>query len=319
MTPARHIEEGQLVAVTMQAVGRSFRFLPTRQVTETIWFLFGVLVGEYGLAVHDFEFMSNHLHLLCTDVKGRLPDFMRDFDSLLARALNAIRGSTGANIEGYDMVVLTDDVATLDASVYTLVNACKANLVKRTRQWKGANSLALDYGQTIVIPRPKCGLWAPSRPPKRKGKFRSRGRAAYRGRSKMPALTTFTLVRPPIMKDLSDEKLRALVREKVNERELELIEERRKTGQTVLGMNNVLRQHYQDTPHSSRVLFQNRPRVSGRDWWERLTTLNARLKFEAENAAASRAFRAGDHEVVFPHGTWLMRVRFDVRCAGPPS
>jgi hypothetical protein len=39
--------------------------------------------------------MSNHFHLTLTDTKGCLPDLMEYLDSLLARALNALHGTTG--------------------------------------------------------------------------------------------------------------------------------------------------------------------------------------------------------------------------------
>ena len=320
MTPPRYIVKDQLVDVTMQAVGRSFRFLPTRNVRDSLQFVFALLVAKYGLLVHEFEFMSNHLHFVATDVDGELPNFMREFDSLLARQLNAVRGSTGGNIEkGYGLLLIADGAKLLEKVVYILANAVSAHLVERVKQWKGPNSLNLNYGQAVTFQRPKCGMWAQTRADKPRNKFESRGRRAYRGRSDAPEEIEFTLVRPgPAMPELSDTQLRTRVRELLGERERALIEQRRQTGQTVLGMRAVLQQHYLDTPERSRVLFETKPRVSGKDPRKRAAKLKCLVGFESAYRIARDVWLKGERSVVFPFGTWLMLSRFGVQCATAP-
>lgn len=319
MTPPRYIEKGQTVFVTMSAANRSFRFLPVPRVIEILWFLFAFFASKHGVQIHDFLYMSSHLHFVATDVDGVLPIFMGEHDSLLSRALNALRGIVGVNIEGYSVQELTDDGVVLQKSVYTLVNACEEDLVARASQWRGPNSLKLEYGQTVRIPRPSFSLWGAKRPPKKVGKYPSKGRARYRGRSKLPDFVEFTLVRPKVFLNLKDHQLRQLVRDGVGERERELIEKRRREGRRAGRMSDALKHSYLDIASSPRVLFQRQPRVSGHDP-ERVSEALARHStFIAQHGRASRRFRAGEHEVEFPHGTWLMRVRFDVNCAaGPP-
>jgi len=315
MTPPRRIQEDQLVDVTMQAVGRSFRFLPTRQVRDSLEFIFALVVAKYGLRVHEYEFMSNHLHFVATDVRGELPNFMRDFDSLVARQLNAIRGSSGSNIEkGYGLIHISDELKLLEKVVYILTNAVSAHLVRRVKQWKGPNSLGLEYERKRTIQRPKCGIWNETRSAKAGAKFESRERRAYRGRSRTPDKVEFMLARPPMMERLSDVELRQLIRDKVGEREREVIAQRRRTGRRVLGMRGVFKLCYLDTPQCPRVLFGRKPRVSGTDVGRRVDKLKAILNFEATYRRARDAWLAGDLRAVFPLGTWLMRVRFGVRC-----
>jgi putative transposase len=319
VTPPRYITKGQTVFVTMSAANRSFRFLPTPRVIEILWFVFAYFAGKHGVQIHDFLYMSSHLHFVATDVKGVLPTFMGEHDSLLSRALNALRGIVGVNIEGYSVQELTDDEVVVQKSVYALTNACEADLVPRVSQWHGPNSLNLEYGETIRIPRPRFALWGPKRPPKQVGKHRSKGRAKHRGRSRLPEYVELELVRPNVFVDLEDHELRRRIRDRVGAREDELIDERRRTGRKAGRMSKILKCSYLDIASSARVLFQRQPRVSGRDR-ERVKEAVARhSRFIAQHARASQRFRGGEHTVEFPFGTWLMRRRFNVRCAaGPP-
>ncbi len=319
-TRPRQIKKNQLVDITVKAVGDSFRFLPTVEVRQSLLFVFAWMAGKYGLLIHEFEFMSNHFHFIATDVRGELPNFMRDLNSNLAIQLNALRGTSGSNIEkGYLQILISDVGKLLDKAVYILCNAVSANLVARTKDWKGPNSLSMDYAAPLVIERPKCGIWKESRAPKPKSRFESRGRRRYRGRSKAPERAQLILHRPPgMMPECSDGQVRQQIRDAVVQREVELAEERRRTGRKVLGMKGVLMQHFLDTPRRSRVLFETKPRVSGRDRRKRREALAAILEFEAEYRKARDAWLGGHRETVFPHGTWLMRVRFGVECATAP-
>lgn len=332
VTPPRYIVEDQLVFVTCGAVGRSFRFLPVQAVVQFLWFVLAATVKKFGIAVHEVFFMSNHFHIVLTDVEGNLPDFMRDLNSLISRGLNALRGTTGTNIEkGYNIVSIGDDDKALEHCVYSLVNACAEHLVERAREWTGVSSLHLEYGQPVVFERPCDGLW--SRVGSKNAKKReagSKGRAAYTGRTRMPASVELTLTRPPIHPELGDAELRALIRGKVAEREQALIDERREAGLDVLGMKDVLRQSWSDTPTTTRILFKTTPRASGSSKWARLQALGRRLDFEAAYGSVRKKLEellatTGHHRatlaqriatlsdlgtVVFPRGTWLLCRRY---------
>ena len=144
MTPPRYNTPGQTCFVTVRAVGRAFRFLPDRAVRESIDFLFALCVAKYGLLVHEYLFLSNHFHMVVTDPAGALSDFLRDFDSMLSRQLNALRGTKGTNFEKEPRIqIIADAQCILDKSVYSLTNPLAAHLVERMRQWKGCSSFTL--------------------------------------------------------------------------------------------------------------------------------------------------------------------------------
>ena len=107
VTPPRYIVEDQLVFVTCGAVGRSFRFLPVEAVVRFLWFALAATVRKYGIAVHEVFFLSNHFHIVLTDVDGCLPDFMRDLNSLVSRGLNALREAIERGLKVMDSTALS--------------------------------------------------------------------------------------------------------------------------------------------------------------------------------------------------------------------
>ncbi len=59
------------------------------------------------------------------------------------------------------------------------------------------------------------------------------------------------------------------------------------------------------------------PRVAARDKWKRIEALGRLVEFLRSYRAAWRARRAGAANVLFPHGTYHLRVVHYVACAGP--
>lgn len=305
--------------MSVRAVGRSFRFAPTQQVRDSIDYLFALVASKYGLLVHEFLFMSNHFHLVATDPAGTLSDFLQEFNSLLSRQLNALRGTKGTNFEARPSIqIIADAGGILDKSVYTLVNPLAAHLVKYLRQWKASSSFGMDYGRPVTFVRPRCGLWAETLGPAPKGKHASKARLRYRGRSDAPETVTFELARPAVDMHRTSSELREEVRKRVADRERELIEERRGGGIEVLGWLNVVKQHYLAVPTTREPLFERRPRVTGRCSKACSTVLEKLTRFVGAYRAALELFRAGE-QAVFPYGTLLMARRFGVECAPAPT
>ncbi len=325
VTPPRCILPGQTLFVSCRAVSRQFRLLPTAAVRKLVLYALGVYLSDDRYAgrvlLHEFCFLSNHYHLLLTDLGGVLPDFMRDVNSLISRSLNAHRGTTGTNFEkGYNAVLVTDP----EHAVYTLANPAAAHLVVRARQWGGATSVGMDYGEGLAVTRPAVGIWkhtdddAPPRPRRRRKTSMDPTRAAHAGRSTLPERVELVLTRPDVRADLTDAELRAHILRRLHQRELELKDERRRRGHGVLGMRGVLRQKWHESPGSREDLFGSEPVASGRSKWAVAEAKQRRQEFLAAYAQALAAYRAGDHDVEFPPGTWLMVQRYRAKCAPPP-
>ena len=294
------------------------RLRPDRKTVEAITYCLGVVSKRYRaegkLVLHEFVFMSNHYHLLGTDVAGCLPDFVRDLNALLSRELNALRGVRGANFEkGYGLLEVHSHDKALEHAAYTLANPAASDLVERAEQWPGLSSVDMEYGEPVRVQRPAEGLWSgKAAHAGRKASQRSK-RAAHACRTKMPEEVELVIDRPPVLPELSDAQVRAEVRRRLRQRERELADERRRLGRKVLGARRAARVDYLAVPKPEEMFGRN-PTFSGVVGEARKAMAAAVKEFRRAYRAASERFRAGVEGVVFPAGTWLYRVRFQVCC-----
>lgn len=322
VTPPRQINPGQACFVTVRAVNRSYRFVPTRDVREAIVYCLAVSLAKFRgrIAIHEFLWMSNHFHLVLTDVEGCLPDFMLRLDSLLSRSLNALRGTNGTNIEkGYNLVVAFGDDRLLEHCVYTLANPCSAHLVARSRHWKGVSSLKLEYGVPVRLSRPRRGLWAVPQAPAHQPESGAPKRASPGGRTTLPEVVDLVLERPAVHLDQTDTELRRHILDALDAREQALIEKRRSVGESVLGWKAVVKTSFWAVPRHTEEMFGTVPSFSADDAATRNGAARARRLFIATYRAAVQRFMKGERGVSFPSGTWLMKMRFGVTCCPLPA
>ena len=311
--------------VTVRCTGRSFRLVPTRQVVETITYCFAAALAKYDIRVHEFCFLSNHYHLVLTPLGEDLPAFIQDLNSILSRALNALRGWSGSNFEkGYNIVVEQDEESIVAHCAYTLANPCAADLVSRIRHWRGLHSWNMEYGDSLTAKRPRFGLWTPVPvPPSRRKKRRrrpwDRTRARFRGRFVTPDAATIELTRPPAHEGtLRDPEVRELVRGLALEREEAAEAERAEEGRKAMGMKRVRAQDWAAMPRSKEDMFGPEPKDAAANRWAIEEAKQRRREFVQEYRACLEAWLGGHREVVFPAGTYLMRRRFNVAVANAP-
>jgi len=321
MTPPRQIIAGQLCFVTVRAVNRCYRFAPSSQALQIIWYCLARTLDKYRgcIEAHEFLWMSNHYHLVLTDRGGRLPRFMEELNSLLARALNALHGLEGTAIEkGYNLVAVSNDGKVVEHCVYTLANPCKASLVERCHEWKGVSSQHLEYGVGMFVERPKCGLWGGPCRHVRSETSQSSKRARYGGRSKLPERVALVLTRPRIMPELSDAQLRGYIRARLRERERELARSRSSRKRRVIGWSAITKKNVRSAPRAEER-FGTVPSFSAESREERISAWRRRREFLAHYHDALRRFLGGEWTAVFPVGTWLMKVRLGVSCCPLPA
>ncbi len=303
-TPPRYIVPGQTGLVSVRCTGRMMRLRPDPDTVRIIRYCLGAVSDAYHgrIALHEYCFLSNHYHLLLTDRAGCLPDFMRDLNSLISRCLNAHRGLSGANFEKhYNFTVDLAPEKVLEHAVYVLGNPVEADLVARCAEWPGVSSRNMQYGQPVQVDRPALGLW--------KG---TDGRAP---RTKFPEQVELVLERPPVEPGSSDETVRNLVFERLRQVERACAKERKASGRHVLGARAAQRVHYDARP-KPETMFQREPSFAGVTGEARKAVVAALTAFRRAYCEASARFRAGVRDVVFPLGTWLLRVRFGVACDG---
>ena len=322
MSRPRNLYPDTTVFVTCRCVHQSYRLVPTPVVRRVVDFCFAVVSARYrlrfGMRFYEYEFLSNHYHLVANNGSGRITDFLQDLNALIARELNAVRGRSGAFFDREPGIqTVLGEAKVFEHCVYTLANAVAAGIVRTTRQWKGSNSRRLEYGKGYVIARPRVGLWSKKVQHKHRRSAQRSGRAAFAERCTLPATAVLMIDRPPIMPALSDAQLRARIHGALEAREAEVAHER--AGKRVLGMKAALKIHWSTVPRHGEELFGRQPTLSTDTLEQRVAMTQLRAAFIREHEAALTRYNAGKRGVVFPAGTVRMRLRHKVKTEPTPA
>ena len=315
MSNPRNLYPSTTVFATVRCVHESFRLVPTPVVRRVVDFCFAVVSTRYrnafGMEFYEYEFLSTHYHLVSNNADGRISDFLKELNSLIARELNAVRGRSGAFFDREPGIqTVLGDAKVFRHCVYTLANAVAAGIVHRTKHWKGSNSLRFEYGKEYVVAKPAAGLWSKKHAHKRRRGSRRSGRAAFAGRSTLPQTAILKLDRPPIMPELSDTELRTRIRQALEVEEAEIAKKR--GGKPVLGMKAALEIHWSTVPKKGEELFGRNPTLSTATLEQRNALRQLRREFLRDHKSALDRWNAGKRNVVFPAGTVRMRLRHKV-------
>jgi len=290
MTAPRQVLPGTTYLVTRRCSQRQFLLRPGKLANETFLYILALAASRYGIRIHTFCVLSNHYHLLLTDPHARLPAFGQFLDSLVARALNASLGRWESfwAPNSYSAVALPSPQDILDKAAYVLANPVAAGLVRSARDWPGLWSAPDRIGTIIHAPRPK---------------------QFFDPKGLLPQSVALQLSAPPGFSSAEDfrEQLATALAE---------LESTERQGKEFLGVARVLAQRPTGRPASSEPRRGLNPRVAARDKWKRLELLGRLVGFLTSYREAWAARRAGEKRVVFPAGTYLLRVLHGVRCAG---
>ncbi len=270
MTRPRFVIEGATYMVQRRTTQRQFLLKPTKQTCNIFMYVLGLTAKRHRMQIHEFVLLSNHYHIILTDPFAKLSAFMRDFDSLVARTLNASLGrwENAWAPDTFCGVRLLAGEDVLAKAAYTLANPVCAGLVPFAEAWGGCTSAGADYGSVFKATRPNVLF-----------------------REHMPATTSFTLVRPDVFPMCDDKVLRGLVHEQVADIEQREQERMREAGGRFLGMSAVMRQKTTDTPASYAKRRGMRPTVAGKSKWERVEALQQIKAFTAAHEEARLSFR----------------------------
>src|SRR6266545_2876709 len=159
MTPPRRVLPGNTYLVTRRCSERRFFLKPSRRTNEIFLYVLAVAARRHCVLVHAFCVLSNHCHLIVTDLDGRLPAFMQYLDSLVARAVNASLGrfeGFWATDGSYSAVEPLDPADIVAKTAYVLANPVAAGLVRRSAEWPGLWTAPEQIGVAkLTARRPK--------------------------------------------------------------------------------------------------------------------------------------------------------------------
>jgi putative transposase len=303
VTLPRIVRPGQTIFLTRRVVCRSYLFRPDRELTEGFLYCLGYAAQKHGIILHVACLMSTHVHLVFTDPRGVAPDFYHDFFRLFANFVKVLRGwghevFDAAGPSGVDC--RTDDAIVRECA-YTLANPVACGAVRYAREWPGFSTRIEEIGKrTFDVKRPKKYFDPEGKMPKRV-EFRFEHHAGIVERNGVDEARTL----------LVDA---LFAEEEAARREVQA------RGHKFLGAERVLKKSPFDRAKSYEVFGALNPRFATKRGGEEayIEAAENLLTFQADYRDAWERWRAGGRNVVFPYGTWLMRVRYHVRCAQPP-
>lgn len=297
MGQPRRLLNNTTYLLTRRVLGRQFRLKPSDKVNQILLYCLAHAAQRFQIKIHAFCFLSNHYHLVLTDPGSRLPRFMAWLNKYTAKCINTLHGEWGTLWDpgSYSAVVLANEEAVVEKILYTLCNPVEAELVPRASQWPGLRTTADEVGRaSYEVERPKV---------------------FFRKNGPLPPTVRLTLAPLQCFPDLSAEELAALLSKSVRAREEEIQRRVKKKRRRFLGRRNVVKQRRDDAPKNPEPRRGIQPRVACRDRWRRMEVLGALERFLENYREALGRFVRGERDVVFPAGTYLMRVRFKVNCA----
>ena len=270
---------------------------PDAFTLEVFAYVLAVAAERTGVLVHAICVMANHYHAVVTDPFGRIAEFYHYLHEFTSKALNAKRGrweNMWACTET-SRVSLEDRAAVIDKITYTLTNPVSSHVLAHARKWPGLRRWWNEG--PLEVQRPSV---------------------FFRKNGPTPPTATLTLVPPPQLASEPDGGV-ALMTRTLSERETWLRAEARKKGRKYVGLKNIKAQKWWESPTTFATRRGLSPRVATRDKWRRIEALARNKQFEADHAEARKQWLAGDRLVLWPAGTYLMRVRHNVPCRPPPG
>lgn len=281
--------------VTRRTTQRQYLLRPDRDIRQAFRYCLARAVQKSGVLLHAVVVMSNHYHIICTDPLGKLPVFTEELNKMVGRCLNNYHDRSEnfwASGVQPSQVTLENEEDVLAETVYAIVNPVEAGLVRSHQEWPG--ELLFQPGRYQA---------------KRPTFFFRQGR----GKRTLPEKLELELVAPPI--DSDPRVALRLVQDMVRAKERAIRAEFKQSGRAFLGAARIKARQPTDSPKTLAPRRLLSPKLAGKTKSVRIELI-ARFKLFVEEYRAARGrWLDGIRTVLFPPGTYAMRVRHAVRCA----
>ena len=289
VTPCRVSPPQSIHMITRRTVQRQLWLRPDREVTQCVYYVLGYLKQRYDIEYHTVSVLSNHLHLLLTDLRGdQIQPFNRDLFSLLGRSINCLRGrneNLWNNKKPSCVCVAPRGEDVIDKAAYIVVNPVEAGLVSHAKKWPGVRVLASELGRRRLRVR-------------RPGFFFSE-----EGCMPEEVAVEFTL---PRVWDVSPEQLRKSVIEECQRREESIRSRLQNAGETFMGVKSVLRASTHESAKTREEWFRLSPHVACKNADLRRKFLKWRKRRQKKYDEQRAALLSGRRDVEFPEGTYVL-------------
>ncbi len=295
MTAPRQILRDQTYLLTRRCTQRQFLLTPSPETNQNIMYCLALAAHHTGVLLHAACFMSNHWHGVVTDPNARLPEFLERFHRLLAKCQNALlaRRENFWSLEKTSVVLLASPAAVLEKMAYTLANPTSAGLVDSPLDWPGVISSYREWA-SYMVERPSIF-------------FDRFGR--------QPQKIELKFVRPKISLELSDDEFIGALQQATLDNVERAKSARTALGHGVIGAAAVLRQAPTSAPASPAPFLNAKPRLASKSPAHRVQAIRTMVTFLRAYRQAWCQWREGVRDVLFPAGTYALRVHSRVACA----
>jgi REP element-mobilizing transposase RayT len=278
--------------VTRRCEGREFRLRPSPRTNRVFVYCLAIAAARAGVRVVAVGVMSNHYHAVVHDPEGRIAVFLQELHRLVAKCLSAMQGRWGGfwSRERASLVRLGDEDDVIAKIAYLAANPVEAGLVATPSRWPGVMLLPRAGAYEVGARRPE-------------GYFAANGGAPARARLRIEALGFAN----------AEARVGAAIAEAVSRAQARM----RAAGERFLGRAAVLGASFAKRARSLEKRRALVPGVAARRVEMRKELLEGQRAFRVAYREALERWRRGEREVVFPWGTWWMRVFHGAAVAAP--
>lgn len=291
MSQARPIHPGTTYLITRRIERRHCLLRPDPEISALILYAFVTAALRYGILPHAFCAMSTHLHYVITDPNGRLPQFLAMFHRSVALGVKIIRQRDGAiwDRSQTSVVELCTPRAIEEKIAYVLNNPVEAGLVRYFHEWPGLITKVDDIGKNIMSAQ-RPTQW-----------FRSNN-------PEWTANASIPISLPPAIPETNADTFRQNINDELAR--LEAAAHASIPKHKVLGAKRVMKIDSEHRITSFEPIRQCNPTFAvGRGNREELIKAKTAVRaFRQKYREAFDKWRNGDRSVMFPAGTYAMRV-----------
>ena len=284
MSLPRQVLPGTTYLLTRRCIGRRFLLRPDAELNNLFVYCLTLAAQKHGVEVHAVVVMSNHYHIVLTDVRGELPLFVHWLNRVTSHCIKRLRRWDEVVWEphiAYSAVSLPGRAEVLDKLSYCILNPVSAALVRNPAQWPGV----ITTSETL-----RTGSMNAHRP-------------TVWFKDSSPEEVTLKLSPPPCFKD-ERPKYIAVLQRLVERRLTNLRANFRKEGRGFVGPSRVLKQRVTDKPSERKQRFGRRPTFSALTRSGYVRAVKRLRAFRTTYRQAYEAWRNGQANVEFPMGTW---------------
>jgi putative transposase len=289
----RIIQPGSTYVITRRTSRRHHLFSPDAAIRALFVFVLSFCVARFGILVHAVVLMSTHEHIVLTDPRGVLPDFLRELHRLIALGTKVLRAWEGAVWDAgkTSVVQLKTPEAIIEKIAYCMANPVAAGLVRTASEWPGLTTAPSELGRAVLeAERPKFFFDADN--------------------GQWPERVEVHLTMPPALEGtMTRDELEHRVSEELKRQETEARQAVAESGRSFLGADRCKKSSPYRRSHSFEPLRDRNPTFAvGRGNREALLAAAEEVRaFRRAYREALRQWREGVRSVAFPPGTWLMR------------